>query len=464
MRQTTWVLSLLLLLALSGCGIGLQPVPGAAVPDDDDVANDDDDDSAVTDDDDATGDDDDDDATGDDDDSTTSDDDDSTTGDDDDATGSGGACTALTQLSCGDSISANTNDPGSTNAIDTWGCTGWANTGPEIAYEFSTTSAGTVTVTLASIETGQDLDVYVTSDSGIGCHEADCIAAGDVDADFEASPGISYFVVVDGYQGSAGDFVLEVDCAVTGDDDDATGDDDDSVGDDDDATGAVESCGNGVDDDLDGLVDCDDSDCAADPACAAPVESCLNGLDDDGDGLVDCDDSDCAADPACVPPPVENCSNGLDDDGNGLVDCDDAACAADPACQGGSGGGACTPDWTLTEGMTDSWNNGGAGSTNNVALYGCIAWDESGPEYTYSYTAAATGTATVDLSVTGWLNFSDLDVFVLDGSAASCDPLNCVAYGDSTASWAVTAGSTWFIVVDGFLGDTSNYDLELTFQ
>ena len=52
---------------------------------------------------------------------------------------------------------------------------------------------------------------------------------------------------------------------------------------------------------------------------------------------------------------------------------------------------------------------------------------------------------------------------MLDGTGA-CDPNNCVTYGDSSASWPVTAGSSWYIVVDGYLGDTSDYDLELTFS
>ena len=33
------------------------------------------------------------------------------------------------------------------------------------------------------------------------------------------------------------------------------------------------------------------------------VENCTNGVDDDGDGLIDCEDPDCAASPGCVPPP-----------------------------------------------------------------------------------------------------------------------------------------------------------------
>ena len=40
----------------------------------------------------------------------------------------------------------------------------------------------------------------------------------------------------------------------------------------------------------------------------------------------------------------------------------------------------------------------------------------------------------------------------MDGSAG-CDPGNCVVGHESTVSWNVTAGSTWYIVVDGFEGD-----------
>jgi len=37
-----------------------------------------------------------------------------------------------------------------------------------------------------------------------------------------------------------------------------------------------------------------------DPSCP---ENCSNGVDDDGDGLIDCNDDDCAQDPACGTPP-----------------------------------------------------------------------------------------------------------------------------------------------------------------
>lgn len=125
----------------------------------------------------------------------------------------------------------------------------------------------------------------------------------------------------------------------------------------------VELCTNGVDDDGDGLVDCEDPDCANDVACTSTVvvppvdsgsppedsgtpptdsgtpEQCTNGVDDDDDGLVDCADPDCAQHEACQsppdsgPPPAEQCTNGLDDDGDGLVDCADPDCSQLEVCQ-----------------------------------------------------------------------------------------------------------------------------------
>ncbi len=88
-----------------------------------------------------------------------------------------------------------------------------------------------------------------------------------------------------------------------------------------------EICDNGVDDDADGLIDCEDTDCAS--ACTTG-EVCDNGVDDDDDGLADCDDPECAS--ACTTGEV--CDNGVDDDGDGAVDCADSECSWDPACHG----------------------------------------------------------------------------------------------------------------------------------
>ena len=59
---------------------------------------------------------------------------------------------------------------------------------------------------------------------------------------------------------------------------------------------------------------------------------CADGIDDDGDGLVDCEDPDCADQPACNPVDVEVCDDTIDNDGDGATDCDDLDCEADPFC------------------------------------------------------------------------------------------------------------------------------------
>lgn len=56
--------------------------------------------------------------------------------------------------------------------------------------------------------------------------------------------------------------------------------------------------------------------------------SCTDSVDNDNDGLIDCEDSDCSNDASCQ----EQCTNLIDDNNNGLIDCEDPACANDPNC------------------------------------------------------------------------------------------------------------------------------------
>lgn len=60
-----------------------------------------------------------------------------------------------------------------------------------------------------------------------------------------------------------------------------------------DARAQGEICDNGIDDDGDGLADCDDPDCTLFCPSTGPTEICGNGRDDDGDGFVDYYDADC---------------------------------------------------------------------------------------------------------------------------------------------------------------------------
>lgn len=55
---------------------------------------------------------------------------------------------------------------------------------------------------------------------------------------------------------------------------------------------------------------------------STPTEVCANGMDDDADGLADCDDADCFGTPGCD----EICDDGLDNDADDHVDCEDEDC------------------------------------------------------------------------------------------------------------------------------------------
>ena len=58
----------------------------------------------------------------------------------------------------------------------------------------------------------------------------------------------------------------------------------------------------------------------------AQTEECNDGIDNDGDGLIDCNDPDCQ-----FPPAIEqgcNCADGVDNDGDGKIDSLDPKCAS----------------------------------------------------------------------------------------------------------------------------------------
>jgi hypothetical protein len=92
-----------------------------------------------------------------------------------------------------------------------------------------------------------------------------------------------------------------------------------------------ENCTDGVDNDGDGLVDCEDSYCDGAAHCQCQPENCSDGRDNDCDGQVDCDDPDCNGSSACCLD-YEICGDGLDNDCNGKTDCADSACWTEEEC------------------------------------------------------------------------------------------------------------------------------------
>ena len=74
------------------------------------------------------------------------------------------------------------------------------------------------------------------------------------------------------------------------------------------------------------LGDCDDSTDTRSPGLA---EDCTSDIDDDCDGLLDCEDGDCDGTETCV---EIDCTDGVDNEEDGLTDCDDDECWVEATC------------------------------------------------------------------------------------------------------------------------------------
>jgi hypothetical protein len=154
-------------------------------------------------------------------------------------------------------------------------------------------------------------------------------------------------------------------------------------------------------------------------------------------------------DPAgnCVPDNESACNNQVDDDGDGHTDC------VDPDCLGQAGCPDCAVAGSLACGSLIFGTN--IGYDNNMTIYSCSDWMELGPEVVYEFKP----TQNDEVRVAIFDLVLDLDIFVLEGG---CRSASCIASGDSTVDFWAEAGTTYYIVVDGYLGSLSVFALELS--
>ncbi len=311
----------------------------------------------------------------------------------------GGTCTPEYIISCGATDSYSTALGGATDVVNWYSCSPWNESGPEYSYLFVAPSTGSVTVTLSGLTV--DLDVFVLG--GGACSSEGCIAHGETSATFMATAGTTYNIVVDGFAGAVGSYTINLSCA-----------------------GGF--CGNGV---VNVGEECDDGDMSSGDGCSSgcDVEYCGDLVVQAGLGE-ECDDGNAAAGDGCS-----------------------AACLSEV--------GACVPDLIIDCPGSDTWNTGSGGTTDVVNAYGCVAWDESGPEYSYLYIAPVTGAVTAELS--GISPGIDLDLFVVEELGSGCDPIsNCLAYADASVTFTAEAGRHYYIIVDGFGGDSGAYTLSFS--
>jgi hypothetical protein len=133
-----------------------------------------------------------------------------------------------------------------------------------------------------------------------------------------------------------------------------------------------EDCGDGVDNDQDGLTDCEDEDCLDE--C---IEDCGDGIDNDQDGLTDCEDEDCLE--ACI----EDCTDQTDNDQDGFADCDDDECYGIDGCGG--------PYQMLMQTRFET-----------LATVMGTELDEWQPNYSYNIAMMSSGTIEISASPSGW--------------------------------------------------------------
>lgn len=115
-------------------------------------------------------------------------------------------------------------------------------------------------------------------------------------------------------------------------------------------------------------------------------------------------------------------------------------------------GWICEPMDTI--GCGDTYSSSTAGMLNKITTYNCTSWYENGPEYVFSFVPPGSGQVTATISYTA----TDHDVFVLQGT---CGQNNCIAYGDTSATFDAMSGTQYYIVVDGYYGASGNFTLEV---
>ncbi len=124
---------------------------------------------------------------------------------------------------------------------------------------------------------------------------------------------------------------------------------------------------------------------------------------------------------------------------------------------------ACAPAWEIRCGASDSWANDQAGSTNTMTDYACVPWAESGPEYAYRFSPTENVRVTIDLTGLS----ADLDLMVLSSPGGTCLGSNCVAASSisgtspESVTFTATTGTAYAVVVDGYNGATSSYQVSV---
>jgi len=131
-----------------------------------------------------------------------------------------GTCEPGATLGCGDSITGINAGGGTTRAVDRWCAEGSDHTGAEVAWMFVADTNTRATVRLSEMTRDLDLIAMLENPAGGGtCDPSLCIfdedwvrGDGDEVVSFDAFQGTPYVLAVDGWEGAASSFRLEISC------------------------------------------------------------------------------------------------------------------------------------------------------------------------------------------------------------------------------------------------------------
>jgi formylglycine-generating enzyme required for sulfatase activity len=106
-----------------------------------------------------------------------------------------------------------------------------------------------------------------------------------------------------------------------------------------------------------------------------------------------------------------------------------------------------------------------SGKVSQIDKYLCSDWAETGPEEVYTFVPDFSGKVLLTVLSLGPVEpdggLPDFDLFLLEGH---CGPDACVAFGDSELPVDVIAGTTYYVVVDGYAKSAGSFELTLTCQ
>jgi len=191
-------------------------------------------------------------------------------------------------------------------------------------------------------------------------------------------------------------------------------------------------------------------------------QNCEDGLDDDGDGLFDCEDDDCTGIPVCI---ETVCDDGLDDEGDGLFDCEDPDCIGAAACI--QPGDACLGAIPISLDDAFPISHSTSGYTNFSECSDCQGYGGSGPEVVYAFAPEFYAEYTVQLQPG-----ASFDSVLYVSSGCPITPETCLGRHDNFSAggleevtFVLGPPDVAYIVADGYSSTQSGaFDLTITYE